>query len=240
MPYSKLQPRIVIYTHDTFGLGHVRRSLNIIRNLAKELPHATILLITGSHALSFLKELPPNVDFMKIPTAARHDAAGKHPPHLSIGLPEIILLRSAILKETVLNFKPDIFLVDNFPLGSRNELLPLLQKIDKAQSKTILGLRDIFDDSETVKRGWKKSNTYNALDRYYDKILIYGIQRVFDPIKAYEIPESIASKIHFCGYLTSLEPITKTTEEIRKELDVDGPVILANGMSLTQTQNLNL
>jgi len=39
--------RIALFTHDTFGLGHVKRCLHITRALAKRLPNSSILLISS-------------------------------------------------------------------------------------------------------------------------------------------------------------------------------------------------
>jgi predicted glycosyltransferase len=68
--YGETAPRlrIALFTHDTFGLGHVRRSLNILRALSQRLPQSSFMLITGSPALSFLRDLPSNADVVKIPT----------------------------------------------------------------------------------------------------------------------------------------------------------------------------
>ena len=58
--------RFAIYTHDTFGLGHVRRCLHLTRSLAEAEPESAILFITGSPALHAMDALPGNADFLKI------------------------------------------------------------------------------------------------------------------------------------------------------------------------------
>src|SRR5438132_13248601 len=40
---------------------------------------------------------------------------------------------------------------------------------------------------------------------FYDAILVYGHRAVFDPLAAYEFPESVESRTHFCGYVANLE-----------------------------------
>jgi hypothetical protein len=72
-------PRIAVFTHDTFGLGHVRRCLHIIRTLAGRVPQITILFISGSPVLHMLKGLPQNADFVKIPTIVKTGSAGSLP-----------------------------------------------------------------------------------------------------------------------------------------------------------------
>lgn len=224
-----LHPRIAFYTHDTFGLGHVRRCLHMIKQLSAELKDASILLVTGSPALSFFKELPQNVDLVKIPTIVKTGSEGSLPPHLKLGLPELIEIRSRIIKETILSFQPHVFIVDNFPLGAQAELIPLLKCLRNTKTKTILGLRDILDCPKVVREEWEKHGVHDILDRYYDKILIYGEQSIFDAVKEYAIPESVAKKVNFCGYLTETGPIVEDPKKLRESLGVEGHFVLATG-----------
>lgn len=226
---KKLHPRIAVYTHDTFGLGHIRRCLNIIQALTNEHPDVAVLLVTGSSALSFFKDLPQNVDYLKIPTIVKTGKSGAQPSHLPIGSAQVTLLRKRLIREAIASFQPDIFLVDNFPLGSHSELLELLLDLKNSPTKTILGLRDILNGPEIVKAKWKRKGIFDILDNYYDKILIYGEQQVFDAIDAYEIPPQVAKKVHYCGYITSPTPLPQNPEDIRKELGIKGPLILATG-----------
>lgn len=221
--------RIALYTHDTFGLGHVRRSLHIIRSLANRLPRASIMLITGSPALSVFKDLPQHVDIVKIPTVVKSGARGSRPPHLLLSVLETTHLRSRIIKETVLAFAPDVFIVDNFPLGSQSELLTILQSLKSLPTKTILGLRDILDSPDTVKADWNRQGIYDVLEDYYDKILVYGNKDLFDVIEEYSLPTQIAEKVRYCGYLTDTSPVKYDPEKVRCELGVKGPFILVTG-----------
>jgi predicted glycosyltransferase len=229
--YGTYEPRlrIALFTHDTFGLGHVRRSLNILHALSRRLPLSSFLLITGSPALSVLRDLPPNADVVKIPTVVKTGTAGSQPPHLRISVAETTVLRAGIIKQTVLAFAPDIFIVDNFPLGSQLELLPLLQALQSLPTKTIIGLRDILDTPDTVCTDWKRQGIYDVLERYYDKILIYGSQNVFDVVSNYRLSYRTAKKVRYCGYLTATEPIRKRPDTIRRLLGMDGHFILVTG-----------
>ena len=84
MTSNRLAPRIAVFTHDTFGLGHVRRSSHIVRALSQKAPDAAILLITGSPALHIFQDRPQNVDCIKIPTIATTGSGQALPPHLPI------------------------------------------------------------------------------------------------------------------------------------------------------------
>ncbi len=228
-PANTQKLRIALFTHDTFGLGHVKRCLHIIRALAKRLPNSSILLITGCPALNALTDLPQNADCVKIPTVGKTGARDSRPSHLQMTVPETTLLRSRIIKETVLAFAPNVFIVDNFPLGSQAELLPLLQALESSTARTVLGLRDILDAPEVVQADWKRQGIYEVLDRYYDKILVYGLQEIFDVTQHYALKPQVARKIRYCGYLTDTTPLNDPPGRLRSQLGVNGSFVLATG-----------
>jgi predicted glycosyltransferase len=222
-----MAPRIAIFTHDTFGLGHVRRCLHFARALAAQVPEAPILFITGSPALHVFDLLPPHVDFVKIPTIAKTGPEHLRPPHLPLPLDEVTALRSRIIQEAVLRFAPDVFLVDNFPLGSRNELRDTLEALSRTSTQCVLGLRDILDAPEVVRTEWTRQGTYEVLDRFYDRILVYGMRDVLDVPEAYGFPTTVAEKTHYCGYVTAAPTASRSAAEIREELGVSSPFLLA-------------
>lgn len=222
-------PRIAIFTHDTFGLGHVRRCLHIVKALAERAPDAAILFITGSPALHMFKGLPPNADFVKVPTIVRTGLQSPSPSHLPLALEEVTELRARLIQEAILAFAPDVLLVDNFPLGSRQELLPMLREIRRLPTRTLLGLRDIVDAPDVVQVDWARQGIYEVLDEYYDRILVYGMREVLNVVDAYALPPGVAAKVRYCGYVTGSVPPPRAPAEVRAELRIDGPFILATG-----------
>lgn len=221
-------PRIAFYTHDTFGLGHIRRCLHIIEKLSLELPESAILLITGSPALEFFKDLPKNVDIIKIPTIVKSGAPTSAPSHLPIGLTELIHLRRELIKTALVSFRPDLFVVDNFPLGSSEELFDALVALKQMGTKLVLGLRDVVDTPDVVLKDWTKKGYFQIIERYYDRVLIYGAQHIFDAVKEYEFSKNLEQKSSFTGYVTHV-PKRKTEKEIEKEFGISTPFILATG-----------
>jgi predicted glycosyltransferase len=228
-PTTLASPRLAVFTHDTFGLGHVRRSLHLIGALAARSPRAPILFITGSPALQAFEALPANADYVKIPTIAKTGSRGSQPPHLPIGLMETTLLRRRLIREAVSAFSPDLLLVDNFPLGSQGELLPALKEARRLGTRTVLGLRDILDAPEKIRKEWARHGIYEVLHRYYDRILVYGMREVFDLESAYALPREVAAKLHYCGYVTEAAPPSGAASELRDSLGVEGPFLLATG-----------
>ena len=219
--------RVAIFTHDTFGLGHVSRSRKIMSAIAERAPETALLLITGSPALHGIRTLPRNADIVKIPTIVKTGDADSQPPHLPLSVKEVTVIRERMIREAVVSFTPDVLLVDNFPLGSRKELLPTLEAIQPLGTRAVVGLRDILDAPEIVRENWTKQGIYEVLENYYDQILVYGLPEIMDHARAYDLPPQVASKVHYCGYVTSSDPPRLTPEEVRLNLNVEGRFVLA-------------
>lgn len=221
--------RVAIFTHDTFGLGHVRRALHIARAVAVERPDAAILLVTGSPALHAMEALPPNADYVKIPTIVKTGDPDLRPPHLPRPLSEVSALRERLIREAVAGFDPHVFLVDNFPLGSGRELLPVLHALRGAHTRTVLGLRDIVDAPEVVREDWARRGIYEVLEHDYDRILVYGMPEVLDVVEAYALPAPVAGKVRYCGYVTGTMDEASGDPDGRDVPGPDAPFLLATG-----------
>jgi predicted glycosyltransferase len=139
-------------------------------------------------------------------------------------------IRKNIITATAKTFQPNLFIVDKEPSGLKKEVLPTLRWMRQhlPKSKTILGLRDIMDSAETIRKDWKKKGVYEILDKLYNEIWVYGIRDFYDPIKEYLIPETINRKMHFTGYIPRKAPGAKAVRQIRKEqrLNKDDKLVL--------------
>jgi predicted glycosyltransferase len=219
--------RFAMFTHDAYGLGHVRRSTRILRALAEREPRSALLLITGSPATHLLRELPPNADTLKLPTIVTSGVDGTRPPTLDIGVAELASLRGELTRRALELFAPDVLLVDNFPLGTRLELLPALRDLRQTSTRAVLGLRDVVDPPEKVRRDWHRDGLLDIIARYYERVLIYGVPEVLDAVEAYGLPEDVAARVAYCGYVTETKPSSRTPEQVRRELSLGERFLLA-------------
>jgi predicted glycosyltransferase len=195
-------PRILIYSQDGFGLGHLRRNLNICIQIKKRCPKASCLIIADSPVAPFFK-LPSNCDFIKIPTIVKVDTGIWRPDRLPMSERELMAIRTDIIRNVTSSYQPDIFLVDHMPHGALGELAEPLQ-ILKAQSpktKVILGIRDILGAPEVIRRQWNSEGAFAAIAAYYDAVFIYGCTDVFDVIAQYDFPAALVDKARYCGYV---------------------------------------
>jgi len=210
---------IVMYSHDTYGLGHIRRTMAIASYLKG--PNVNILILTGS-PIAGRFSFPEQIDFVRIPGMIKKTNDEYLPLSIKINPKHALDIRKNIITATVKTFRPHLFIVDKEPLGLKKEVLPTLRwlKRNLPDARAILGLRDIMDDAETVRKDWKEKKIYNVLDQLYSEIWIYGIREFYDPVKEYSIPDSISRKMHFTGYIPRRVPTREAVQKIKKEQGV--------------------
>lgn len=215
-------PKILLYSHDTFGLGHLRRSLAIAGQLALDLPQAHQLLVTGSMVAGAF-DLPPRLDLIKLPALSKRSSGRYKARALPLTLNQTIAWREQMILQAVVAFKPDLVLVDKVAAGVQGELRPALHHLKACAPHTrlVLGMRDIEDSPETTRREWSASDTPYLQEQLYDAILLYGEQTLFDPVAAYGMTPAAASKLIPCGYLRRATR-TRPAGDVRRELDAAG------------------
>jgi len=226
MSHSK--PRILLYSHDTYGLGHLRRSLAVADQLARTLLGAHQLLLTGSMVAGAFS-LPPRLDMIKLPALSKRSNGQYKARALPTSLQETIAWREQMILQAAIAFKPDLLLVDKTPAGVHDELLPTLRHLKtwSPDTRLALGMRDIEDDPEATRAEWAERGVPHLQDEVYDRILYYGWQEVFDPISSYQMSERAAAKLVECGYVSS-PAATRSAQAVRRELDAhDKPLVVA-------------
>jgi predicted glycosyltransferase len=207
---------ILMYSHDTYGLGHIRRTLAIASHLRT--PNVNILIITGSPIVGRFS-FPPQIDFVRVPGMIKMTNEEYLPLSIKINTRHALKIRQTIITSTAKAFQPRLFIVDKAPLGLKREIIPTLQWINRCHghTKTVLGLRDIMDDAASTKKDWEAKGVYDVLDRYYSEIWVYGNQDFYDPIREYHIPKDISRKMVFTGYIPRTVPKTGEISEVRRE-----------------------
>jgi len=194
-------PRVAFYSHDTQGLGHIRRNLAIATALQHGAAPPVTLLISGTQIGSALGK-PAGIDFLTLPAVAK-DANGCYYAHsLALSLDEIIHLRATTIQSALVAFAPDVLIVDKTPTGLKDELLPTLQTLRRnGQTRCVLGLRDVLDDPATTRREWDDADSSAIINRFYAAIWIYGDPTVYDPLHEYDLAAELAPKVRYTGYL---------------------------------------
>lgn len=204
--------RIVLYSHDTQGLGHMRRNLLLARTLLTLQPRPNIVLIGGTRELGALA-IPEGIDCLTLPALRKQSDGGYHPRSLSISLRRIIDLRTGVITATIASFNPDLLIADKVPLGAFGELEPALRWLRaNGRARCVLGLREILDDPATTRAEWEREGNTAAIRTYYDQVWVYGDPRIFDPAREYGFEPDITARIVYTGYLDRSAYTDPTTD----------------------------
>ena len=225
-------PRVAVYSQDSLGLGHLRRTITIGAHFLEKVSGSRVLLFADSPVAPFF-QLPDGMDHVKLPSIRKVTAGQWEASRLHLPITDVQPLRIALLHEGLLKYQPDLVLVDHMPGGAQGELLPALRTLKKAYPNCclILGLREILDGQEIIQRVWTQDGAYEAIARYYDGILIYGKREIFDTEKKYCLPAP-PQGIHYCGYVASqgaLQPAQKVRRSLGVPADKKFVVVCAGG-----------
>jgi len=192
--------RLLMYSQDGNGLGHLRRTINIARDLRRRNPHCDIVIVADSPAASIVGSTP-GIDLLKLPTIVKTGASSWVNATLALPTKRVIKLRSDLMLRVFAEFRPDTVLVDHMPVGAMGELKPMLNyaATRPRPPRMFLGLRDVLDRPAVIRRSWRELNAYRYLP-VYDAVLIYGDRSVYDASAAYDLLPN-ARAVVYCDYV---------------------------------------
>ncbi len=204
--------RFLLYSHDTYGLGHFRRCSLLAAGLVGARPDAQVVIVTGSpRTQSF--GLPERVDTVKLPTVTKSPGGRYRSRKLDMDLSNLVRFRSSLIASTIECYRPDVILVDHAPVGMSRELVPMLEQISRGsrRPRLVLGLRDIVDEVGRVEAAWHQDGTWDWLDTY-DDILIYGDERVTTTATELGLANRTRATTRHTGYVAPAMPEPMATE----------------------------
>jgi len=192
--------RILIYSHDSFGLGHLRRCRSIAHSLVGHYKGVSILILSGSPIIGSF-DFKARVDFVRIPGVIKLKEGDYTSLGLQIDLEQTLSMRESIIYHTAASFKPDVFLVDKEPTGLKGEVVSTLKMLHALGTINILGLRDVMDDPAALKIEWQRKQVQPVLENLYHDIWVYGLKEMGSPVDSLDLPVAITNKINHTGYL---------------------------------------
>ena len=208
------EPRLLIYSQDGFGLGHQRRTTLLANEFLARRPGASALTVSDSPLGKFFASAAGH-DYCKLPSVQKIGPGDWRPVSLSSSFADVLDVRRAMLRTTVEAFRPDVLLVDHMPHGAMGELIPTLDLLRDESTAVVLGLRDILDAPQVVRERWQLEGAFEAVERYYDRVLVYGSADVFDVAAEYGWPDAARSKIRYCGYVCAPPPVVSESVRAR-------------------------
>jgi predicted glycosyltransferase len=192
--------RVLIYSHDSFGLGHLRRCRAIAHALVDRFKQLSVLILSGSPIIGSF-DFRLRVDFVRIPGVIKLRNGEYTPLNLHIDIAETLSMRASIIRHTAEAFRPDLFIVDKEPVGLRGEALETLEMLKPRGTRLVLGLRDVMDEPKLLGPEWRRKNVVPALRDLYDQIWVYGLPQICDPLEGIALPSKVRQKMIYTGYL---------------------------------------
>lgn len=194
--------RILLYSHDTFGLGHIRRSRTIANAITAADENATALILTGSPVAGRFT-FPERVDHIRLPGVTKMVDGSYMSETLGMDIDDTTALRSGLIKATIKQYNPDMVIVDKEPTGFRGELLSSLKWLKEhcPHTQIVLGLRDVLDDPKLLAKEWGRKGAVAAAETFYDEIWVYGLEAIYNPVAGLGLSDAAKARIHYTGYL---------------------------------------
>jgi predicted glycosyltransferase len=218
--------RILVYTHNSIGLGHAVRTLSVITGMRKWRPDLDFLVISGGSAPQlFLKE---GIDIVKLPGIKQEvDTPGAPyvPRYLNtFSVFDLFDFRTRVILDTLDFFNPDAVMVEHTLTGLKGEAIPLVLRKNARRGRTdefaLIHLsRGIYRSAPLLyvsPDGDDDAGDRINVASVYDYIYVLEDRSVCDFNAEYlgGSPE-LDSKIRYLGRITS-----KTREELPPRRDI--------------------
>jgi predicted glycosyltransferase len=189
-----------MYSHDTFGLGHIRRSRAIANALVARHPDVSILIISGSPVIGNF-DFGNGIDYVRVPGVVKLPDGDYTSLNLNLDIEEAVRIRETLILSAAESFRPDLFIVDKEPTGFRGECLRTLAMLRKAGCRLVLGVRDVMDEPAFLVPEWQRKGAGAALAEFYDEVWVYGLKEIYEPLAALDLPDRVHASTHYTGYI---------------------------------------
>lgn len=216
-------PRLMFYCQHILGMGHLVRSMEIVRGLV---PDFQICFINGGEIVEGF-EVPDGVEVVNLP-AIKTDSEFQELRVVdsSYTLEEVKDIRCAELLQVFDRFQPDVLMVELFPFGRRRfsfELIPLLKRAKTRGTKAVCSLRDIVVTKSDRKKHEEK--VCKLMNQYFDLLLVHG-DPYFQPLEeTFSRVADLTCEVKFTGYVVQPQP--EPVAEL-PNINPDKPLILVS------------
>ncbi|MFQ4142688.1 glycosyltransferase family protein [Chlorogloeopsis sp. ULAP02] len=222
--------RLMFYCQHILGMGHLVRSMEIVRALTEDFQ---IYFINGGEIVKGF-DIPAGVEVINLP-AIKTDSEFQELQVVdnTFSLDEVKEIRKNRLLEIFDQLQPDILIIELFPFGRRRfsfELIPLLERVKstKSSTKVVSSLRDIVVTKQH-KQVKHEEKVCHLINQYFDVLLVHGDPRFVPLEETFSRVSNLNCKIYYTGYVVqnpSVNPIL--TNEDREIIYSGKPMILAS------------
>jgi predicted glycosyltransferase len=194
--------KILFYCQHILGIGHLVRSMQIIRGLSQDFQ---IYFVNGGQVIPAF-EIPAGVEVINLP-ALKTDPEFRSLQVVDDDRPlEVVKeARKNQLLEVFERIQPDLLLIELFPFGRKQfkfELIPLLDRVQALGRKTkvVCSLRDIVVGKKD--QAAHEAKVCDLINRYFDLVLIHS-DEAFMPLEvSFSRRRDLQAQVAYTGYVT--------------------------------------
>ena len=199
--------RYLFYSHDGYGLGHVRRNSLIASAVLENDPTAEVSLVTGLDVAPRWLRQAGRVRVHRVPSMLKATDGSYRSDGVSFA--DALGERERIFETLVREERPDVVVVDRHPYGTAGELRSGLDVARRRGAALVLGLRDVLDQPSVVHqelrgRGWA------GVEDVYDDVLVYGARHFVD----HEAEYGITLPLHYCGWVADRPGLLRSDSKL--------------------------
>lgn len=218
--------RLMFYCQHILGMGHLIRSMEIVRGLTDQFQ---VCFINGGEVIQGFP-VPTGVEVLNLPgikTDTEFQALRPVDPNLN--LEDVARDRTAQLLQTLEQFRPDVLMVELFPFGRRRfsfELIPLIEAAQERGVKIVSSLRDIVVTKQDQAR--HEAKICRLINQYFDQLLIHGDPNLHPLEDSFSRVKDLNCEVHYTGYVAQQPENQRLTLIDQIALNRSEPMILVS------------
>src|SRR2546428_721393 len=176
-------------------------TVTVAQGLLQRTPDWEVTFLTGS-PVADQWPFPDRVSVVRLPPVTKVGPE-EYQPVAPRSMSAVRAERAGIIASTLLRLRPDVFLVDDAPLGMKGELRLALEmaREELPDTRVVLGLRDIVDEPDVVRATWSTQGVYQVMETAYHQVIVYGSRELFDAASEYDIPEAGRPPVQVSGHI---------------------------------------
>jgi predicted glycosyltransferase len=209
------------YCQHVLGIGHLHRSIEICKAIARR--HPTTLIVGGPP----VHIDQPELQLLELPGLQMDNEFNTMKPCRSdLSLDETKTARKRLLFDHFQTTRPDIFITELYPFGRkafRFELDPLLAAISDGSlppCSCYCSVRDILVEKKTGREKFER-RAVETINAYFDGILVHADPRIITLDETFGRLTDISIPLRYTGFVTKPKVRHKVSGErnrIRKRL----------------------
>lgn len=196
--------RLMFYCQHILGIGHLIRSMEIVKGLT---PEFQVCFINGGEIVRELPA-PAGVEIINLPPLKTDSEfrALQAPPEFD-SVESVMECRKQLLLQVCDRFCPDVLVVELFPFGRRKfspELIPLIERARGLGAAVVSSLRDIVVTKQDQER--HEAKVCKLMNRYFDLLLIHGDPKFMPLERSFSRTADLNCSVNYTGYVVQQSP----------------------------------